>query len=137
MYDGVAIDLTGRGLQNFYLQAFSKAEHIDRANDACLGRLHWILLVVDWRCRAGKIKDLVDLHKKGMCNIVAQQFKTLVIEQMFDVVPCASEEIIHAENLAAALQQLLAEMRAEKSSSARNKDASLKMLQQNPLPAGP
>ena len=71
-----------------------------------------------------------------MCNIVPQQFKTLVIEQMLDVVPSAGEEIIHAEHLAAALQELLAEMRAEKSSSARNKDAFLKMLQQNPPLAG-
>jgi len=65
---------------------------------------------------------------------VPQQFKTLVIEQMLDVVPCAGEEIIHAEHLAAALQELLAEMRPEKPSSARNKDASLKMLHRIPYP---
>ena len=62
-----------------------------------------------------------------MGDVVAQQLEALVIEQMLDVVPCAGEEIVDAEHLAAALQQPFGEMRAEKAGSAGNENSSLEM----------
>jgi hypothetical protein len=45
-----------------------------------------------------------------MGDVVAQQLKPLMVEQMRDVVPGAGEKIVHAQNLASTLQQPLAKM---------------------------
>ena len=45
----------------------------------------------------------------------------------------ASEEIVHAQHLAAKLQKSLGEMRAEKSRAAGNENASFKMLHCRPV----
>jgi len=43
----IAIDLGGRGLEDLGPEALGKPQHVDRAGDAGLGRLHRIVLVVD------------------------------------------------------------------------------------------
>jgi hypothetical protein len=51
-----------------------------------------------------------------------------MLEEMLDMVPCSGEEVVDAEHLAPRLQQSLAKMRAEKSGSAANQNASFEML---------
>jgi hypothetical protein len=63
-----------------------------------------------------------------MGDVVAQELKALVIEQMLDVVPRSGEEVVDAENLATGREQTLAEMGAKESSSAANQHAPFEML---------
>ena len=56
------------------------------------------MLVVDRRCRAREIVDLVDLHIERKGDIVPNHFEMLVIAQVLDIAPCAGEEIINAHH---------------------------------------
>ena len=67
----IAVNLRRRGLQNLRSRTFCKAQHIDRAMHRRLGRLHWIVLVMDWRGRTGEIVDLIDLDEERERNVVA------------------------------------------------------------------
>ena len=88
---------------------------------------------MDRRCRARQIEDLVDLDKKRMGDVVAQQLEALMIEEVLNVVPRSSEEIVDAQHLAAKLQKSLAEMRTEKSCSTGNENSSFEMLHCRPV----
>ena len=74
----VTVDFACRRLQDFDLQSLRQPEHVDGAEDACLGGLDRILLVVDGGSRASEIEDLVDLDKKRVGDVVAQKLKLLV-----------------------------------------------------------
>ena len=63
-----------------------------------------------------------------MGDVVAQQLEALMVKEVLNVVPRSSEEIVHAQHLAAKLQQSLGEMRAKKSCSAGNENSSFEML---------
>ena len=82
MHGGIAIDLRGRGLQDLGPSALGEAEHVDRADDAGLGRLHRIELIMDRRGRAGEIVDLVDLDIERKRDVVAQQLEMRIVEQI-------------------------------------------------------
>jgi hypothetical protein len=51
---------------------------------------------------------------------VFQETETLVPEQVSDVVNTAGEQVVQADDLVARLQEMVAEMTAEKSGPARN-----------------
>ena len=92
----VAIDFRGRRLENFCPQTLRKPQHVDGAVDARLCRLHWIVLVVNGRSRAGEVIDLIDFDVERERHIVTNQLKAMVIEQMIDVASRAGEEVIDA-----------------------------------------
>ena len=56
----------------------------------------------------GEIEDFIDLDKERVGNVVAQQLEARVIEEVLDVAACTGEEVIDAEDLAAALEQVSA-----------------------------
>jgi hypothetical protein len=109
----ITIDLTRRGLEYLYLEALSEPEHVDRPKNARFGRLHWILLVMNRRCRTRQIENFVNLYEKRMSDVVTQQFKVCVFEKVLDIVPRPCEEIIDAQDLASSAQKSLTKMRAE------------------------
>src|SRR5258708_4672830 len=43
----ITVDLAGRGLKNTASKALGETQHIDGAMHRRLGRLHWIMLIVD------------------------------------------------------------------------------------------
>lgn len=51
---------------------------------------------------------------------MAQQLEALVVEEVLDVAPCASEKIVDAEHLAAAIKQPIGEVRSEEARATRN-----------------
>ena len=61
----VAIDLAGGGLEDLGLGALGQAEHVDGAVDAGLGGLRRVKLVVNGRCRARQVVDLVYDYKSA------------------------------------------------------------------------
>lgn len=108
----VAVNFTGGRLQDLELQPLGEPEHVDGADDAGLGRLHRILLVMDGRGRTGEVEDLIHLDEQRMRDVVTQKLEAFVVEEMRDVAARAREEIIDAENLAARLEQPVTEVRA-------------------------
>src|SRR5262245_55080536 len=110
----ITVNLRSRGLKNFCFQTLCKAQHIDRAMNAGLGRLHRIPLVMNRRCGTSEVVDFVDLDIKRECDIVAHQLEKLVIEKMFDIFASAGKKIIDAQNICAFREQPLTKMRAEK-----------------------
>jgi hypothetical protein len=64
---------------------------------------------------------------------VPHQFEALVIEQMLDIAARSGEEIVDAENICPEVQQTLTQMRAEKSSAARDEYARFKMHPPSPF----
>ncbi len=100
MFCRVAVNLAGRGLKNLAMQPFGKSQHVIGAENAGLGGLHRVPLIMNRRCRAGQIINLIDLHEERMRDIVAKQFKMLMVQQMFDVPAGAGKKIIDAEDLA-------------------------------------
>ena len=67
------------------------------------------------RGRAGEIVNLVDLDIQREGHVVAHDLEIGIVQEMGDVVFRAGEIIVDAENVVAALQQLLAQMRTQKS----------------------
>jgi hypothetical protein len=114
-------------LQDFRLHALGQAEHVDGAVHAGLGRLHRIALIVDARGRTGEVIDLVDFEIDREGHVVADQFEALVVEQVLDVDPRARIKIVQADDLGAAVQQPLAQMRAKKAGAAGDQNAVFQM----------
>src|SRR5450631_614613 len=96
MHIWIAVHFRGRCLQDFGLNSLGKAEHVNGAVHAGLRRLHWVMLVMDGGCWASKIVNLIDFQIDWECYVVANELKTLVLEQMLDVASRASEKIIEA-----------------------------------------
>lgn len=57
------------------------------------------LLVVDGRCWACQVEDLVNLQQDGLNNIMPDQLKVGLAQQVHDVVLGPSEEVIQADDL--------------------------------------
>ena len=124
---GIAIDFRSRGLENLGAQPLGEPEHVDGAVHARLGGLHGIMLVVNGRCRAGEIVDLVDLDIERESNVVTYQLEPLSADEMGDVALGAGEEIIDADDVRAPLQQALAQMRAEEAGAAGHENTFFKV----------
>lgn len=97
----VAVDLTGRGLEDLGLDPFGEAEHVDGAVDRGLGGLHRIMLVVNRRGRAGEIIDFIDLDIERKGDVVADQLKSGIAQEMADIRLGAGEKIVDAQYLMA------------------------------------
>jgi hypothetical protein len=114
----VAVDLAGRGLQDLGLHALGQAEHVDGTVHAGLGGLHRVVLVVHRRGRAGEVVDLVDLDVERKGHVVAQQLEARMADQVLDVAPRTGEEVVDAQHVVAAFEQLLAQVRAQEAGTA-------------------
>src|SRR5262245_32800723 len=123
----IAIHLRRRCLENLSLQALGKTQHIDCPVYAGLRRLHRIMLVMDRRRRASQIVDLIDFHIERECDIVADHFEVLVIEQVFDIAARASKEVVRTDDDRSVCQQTLAQVRPKKAGTARDQYALLKV----------
>jgi hypothetical protein len=74
------------------------------------------------RRRTCEIVNLIDFEKDRQRNVVANQLKVGVIEQMDDVRFLACKKIIEADYVVTAFDQSLAKMRTEKSGSPGHKN---------------
>ena len=87
------------------------------------GRLNRIVLIMDRRCGAGEVKDLVHFNEKRETDVVSHEFKPGMLKQMFDVALCAREQIVDAQHVMAIGKQPVDQVRAKKTSPARYEDA--------------
>ena len=124
MHGRVAIDLAGRGLEDLRPHPLGQPQHVDRAVDRGLGRLHRIVLVVDRRGRAGEVVDLVDLDVEREGHVVPHQLELRMAETGSDVVLVAREVVVDAQHVVARRQQALAKMRAQEARAAGHQNSS-------------
>ena len=117
MHRRIAVDFTGRGLQYLATEPFGQAQNIDCAVNGCLGCLHRIVLIMHRRRGAGEVVNLIHLNKERYRHIVPHQLKTRIVEQMADIVLGAREEVVDAQHVTARLNQPVAKVRSEKSST--------------------
>ena len=75
------------------------------------------MLVVDWRCRACEIVDLVHFNFEWIGYVMPDELKVIVWEQMTDVFFVAGEEIVEANDFVALLNESVTKMAAEESGS--------------------
>lgn len=73
--------------------------------------------------RAGQVVDLVDLEQDLFDDVVADQLKVGLVEEVRDVVLGAREEVVEADDVVAPLHQESAEVGADEARSARDDDA--------------
>src|SRR5262245_50895905 len=122
MHVGIAVDLTGRGLEDPGAQALGEPQHIYSAEHARFRRLHGIVLIVDGRGRAGKIVDLVHFHVERKGYVVAHDLKAKMARKPGDVLTPACKVVVDAEHLAILAQQPLAQVRSDEPGAAGNKN---------------
>jgi hypothetical protein len=84
---------------------------------------------VDRRSRTRKVIDLIDLEKDRLGDIVPDQLKMMVVEQIRDILLAASEEIIETNNVVALREQSFTKMRANKPGTAGNKNSHNEQMQ--------
>src|SRR5438132_8205607 len=87
VYAGVTVDLGGGCLKDLGPYALRQAEHVDGTVYARLGRLHWVVLIMNWRCRARQIIDLIDFDVEWECHVMTDQFEGTVVKQVIEVSP--------------------------------------------------
>jgi hypothetical protein len=74
------------------------------------GPTHWIELIVNRRCGAGEIVDLVHFNVERECNMVSQRLERRVSQQVLDIVPSAREEVVHTHHVTAVSEQPFTKM---------------------------
>ena len=89
------------------------------------------MLIVDRRRRTGQVVNLIhlDIERKG--DVMPDQLKVMLLEQMRDVAFIARIEIINTDNIITGLNQPITKMRATKPSAAGDQDTFWNCL--NPL----
>ncbi len=90
---------------------------------ADLGGLHRIELVMDGRRRAGKVVDLIHLDIERETDIVAQQLKTWMVQQMGNLGTPAGIEVVDTQHFMPGLDQARTEMGADKPGAAGHQNA--------------
>ena len=105
--------------------ALGKAQHVDRAMDRCLRRLHRIVLVVDRAGGAGEVPDLIDFHKQRQRHVMAQELEFRVAVQVGDVALLAGEQVVYSEHVLPAGDQPVRQVRAEEARAAGHQRAVL------------
>ncbi len=110
-------------MENRDPQALSQPQHVDSTHDVCLGRLYWVVLVVNRGCRGRQVIDRVnfDIEREG--HIVTHELKTRVGEQMLDIPLRPGEVIVDGDDVVALVQEALGEVRANKTGSTGNQNS--------------
>jgi hypothetical protein len=94
---------------------------VQSAQNTGLNGLDGIVLVMNRRSGTRQIVDSVGLDPDRVGDVVADQFKSGVSQQMLDVLFAPGEKIVQAKNLFLFFQQSLAQVRPDKTRTARYK----------------
>src|SRR5258707_1687622 len=123
MDSGVAIDLRSGTQQDPGAYPLGQPEHVNGSVHARLGGLDWVALIEDGRRRAGEVIDLVDLDVQGKGDVVADQLKPRMTEEVDQVVPRARVEVVHDQAVVALLEQPPGQVRPEETRATGNQYA--------------
>ncbi len=119
----VAVDFRGRGEQEPGAARLGEPERLVGAERAHLERLDGELEVIDGRGGTGEVQHVVEraVDDDEVGHVVLDEQEPGVAE-MGDVVQRPGDEAVHADHLAAARQQEVAEVGADESGAARHQD---------------
>lgn len=87
-----------------------KLEHVDRPHDRGLHGGHRVKLVADGRGRARQMVDLIDLDVEPSVDVMADEFKTVVVEKRLDIALLTGDEVVDAQHLMPFAQKPTAEV---------------------------
>src|SRR5262249_16755552 len=90
----ISVNFRSRCLENFRLNSLRQAQHVNGTMYAGLGRLDGIVLIVHGRCWASQIVDLIDLKIDWKCDVMPNQFETLLSKQVFYIVTRTGKKVI-------------------------------------------
>ena len=108
----IAVNFTGRSLQDARAFDFGELEHVDRSVNIRLDRLDGIVLVMNGRSRTCKIVNEIDIEIDRVADIVFDELERGMVEKQGNIFFVPGEEIIEAENRMPLLQQFFAQMGA-------------------------
>ena len=114
MHLRVTINLARACLQNASAAAFGDAEHVDRSQHTRLHRFDRVVLVVSRRSGARHVVDLIDFEKDRQRDVVTNQFKIRLVQQVSHIGLLARKEIVQANDVVALLDQTFAEVGTKK-----------------------
>ena len=75
----IAIDFTGRSLENFRAVFLSQVQHMKSTEHAGLRCTYRIRLVMDGRSGASKVVDLINLGMKRIADIVLDELECRIL----------------------------------------------------------
>jgi len=90
----IAVDLAGGCLKDLAIESLREAEHVNSTMNRRLRCLNRVVLIVDGRCWAGQVKDLIYLNVKWKRDIMSHEFKMRMTMQMLYVALCTCKEIV-------------------------------------------
>lgn len=122
MYKGVAIHLARRCLQYLGTHLLGQPQHIDGSHHRCFDGLYRIILIVDGRCRTCQIIYLVNLGIVGIDYIMTYQLEVVVAYERPDILFTTRKKVIEAYHIIPFVQQSAAQVRANKTGSARHQN---------------
>lgn len=94
----ISVDFARRCLQDFAPQSLGQTKHVYGSVNGCLGGLHWIVLIMHRRGRAGQVVYFIYFDVKGKAYVVAHDLEAGVFEQVGYVQAGSGVEIIDAQN---------------------------------------
>ena len=101
--------------EDFRPVVFGHAQHVDRADYRRLGGFDRVVLVVDRRCRAGEVVNLLDFGHIGVDDVVADDFEVGVFQQMADVALVSREVVVDADDVVALFKQAFTQVGTDES----------------------
>jgi len=87
---------------------------------------------MDRRSRTSKVVNLIHLGKKGVNDIMTQEFKIRMTQEMTDVISAPGKKVVDADHVVTLVDQAVAEMRADKARTAGNQNPQGKPSVKNP-----
>ena len=124
MDERIAVDLGGGGEQEARLLGLGQAERVVRAEAADLERLDRHAQVVDGGGRAREVEDAVEraLEVDVVRDVVLHEHE-VAAGQVLDVRHVAGDQVVHADDGVAVVEQVLGEVRAEEAGGAGDESA--------------
>jgi hypothetical protein len=105
-------------MENPSRTSFGKSHDIHNADGRCLDGFDGVVLIGDRRGGAGQIINLIRFHIERMNNVVSNQFKSGMTDQMANIVFATCEKIIDADDFISTFDQSVAQVTSKKSGTA-------------------
>uniref|UniRef100_A0A2P2M447 Uncharacterized protein n=1 Tax=Rhizophora mucronata TaxID=61149 RepID=A0A2P2M447_RHIMU len=114
MLKRVSINLTCTCEQKPRPYPLCQTQHVQRTHHIGLDSLDRIELIMDRRCGASQVVDLINFQQNRLDDIVSNELKSRIPKQMHQVFFPSGEKVINHDNLIPARDQLIHEMAADK-----------------------
>src|SRR4029453_16342231 len=125
VHEGVAVDFRSRGEQEARALRFGHAQCVMRTEGADFQGLNGQLEVVEGRCRAGEVKHPVEMPIEAdvLGYVVLGEREAGSGDEAGEVLGRPGDEIVHADDVPALTEEVLAEMRADEPCATGDQDA--------------